>query len=224
MPEVLDLSIGPCPVGCGEDHDVQVTIVYEAGPAPLVFGGTANVVDRVIDVSCPLNGELFPVSVPLPAADRRSVRSIVGLVGSAAGEPARATSVDEDRTADWRDTEYQEWIRNSGGTGRDFCKAMVTATAGAVPVYFVLLKYLGFDHAMRGWLAIAVVPPVLFLAATIVFADALRPRGEHVDREAFVAYRQRRLRAMDVRIKVGMAMFSTAVAAASILALALIRL
>ncbi len=227
VPEVLAVPVGPCPVGCGEEHQVQVTVVYAPGPAPILFGGKVPDRTRNIDVSCPVNGRSFQVPIALPEAADRHARSIVGLVMPSADVAQPATFVgdtaEEGSVTDWRDTEYQDWIKNSVTAGRDFCKAMVTASAGAVPVYFVLLKYLGFEHAARGWSALAVVPPVLLLATTAVFADALRPRWEQVDLSAFAAYRHRRIRAIALRTNVGMAMFVAALAAASVLALALIR-
>jgi hypothetical protein len=230
--ETRDVRIPLCPAGCGDGHLVRVTIVREEAPQRVLTFGGAGESSMNLDVSCPVTGAIFSIQVPRGTGAIRSAVALAlhlddeaeGPVPAApvspapAGEPVPVTS-----DTSWQDQEWLEWIKNTPGVARDFCKAMVTATAGAVPVYFALLKYLGLAQAQPGWFWTASIPPVFLLAACLVFADGLRPRAEYITETGFVAYRERRLRAMRVRINLGMTLFSGAVGMTIVLALTLMN-
>jgi len=89
---------------------------------------------------------------------------------------------------------------------------MLTTATGAVPVYFAVLKYLGADAVGGSWFSrIGALPPLLFLAAAIVFALALRPRFASVKQADFADFRTARLRQLNRDILAGLALFATGV-------------
>jgi hypothetical protein len=61
-------------------------------------------------------------------------------------------------------------------------------------VYFAVLKYLGFENLNRIQLSqVTILPPILYLAALILYGLALRPTFKPVSKEGFPAFRESRL-------------------------------
>jgi hypothetical protein len=63
-------------------------------------------------------------------------------------------------------------------TGMDFCKFMIGVATGAIPTYLALLKLAVPQAAQlsRAIILVALIPPVLFLFAAVVFVIGFFPR------------------------------------------------
>ncbi|WP_229075854.1 hypothetical protein [Actinoplanes sp. DH11] len=193
-------------------------MVEMSGQQVLTFAGPADDSadagpagqDWDVEFRCPETGKLFTDRVVLstrPGARVLSVRS------EPAGSAARP---------DWREAEVGEWIKSSAGTGRDFCRTMIGAGTAALPLYFAVLKLLGLESAHGGWRAATLGPPVLFLAATVVFVVALRPALRPIDVATVEAVREHRLRTMNRAITGGLVLFGMAMAHSLVLFLVLL--
>jgi hypothetical protein len=66
--------------------------------------------------------------------------------------------------------------------GRDFCQYMVGASAGSIPVYLGLLKFLLPEHYKLAPQSamLLVVPTLVFLGAATIFAVGYFPTAEHI--------------------------------------------
>jgi hypothetical protein len=197
---LLRHSVDHCP-HCGHQHDYAV----ELKSAPLVFGGGSDEVR--IAVSCPATGKPFQTVIGVPA-NEEFVRVITGSAADQVPEqPGPVISDSHD--------EYSEWVKSSRDTGVDFGKTMLTASSGAIAVYFAVLQYLGISKVSRSTAGVlAVLPPILFLAATTVFALALRPRLAPVTLGSFPSFRDERLRQLNRLLLFGTALFVFALAVA----------
>ena len=159
---LLRHSVDHCP-HCDQHHDYAV----ELKRAPLVFGGGSDEV--AIAVSCPTTGKPIQTVITVPA-DEEFVRVVTRSADERTQEPAEATAGDSQ-------DEYSDWVKSSRETGVDFGKTMLTASSGAIAIYFAILNYLGTSTAPRSAVGVlGALPPILFLAATATFALALRPR------------------------------------------------
>lgn len=62
-------------------------------------------------------------------------------------------------------------------TGRDFCKFMIGVATGAIPTYLGLLKFtLTGNAVLSRTILIGLIPPVLFLLATVLFVVGFFPQ------------------------------------------------
>lgn len=199
-------TVEPCPQ-CGARHDYAI----ELRQGPLMFGGSAD--QRVVTTAdCPTTGQLFETTITVPASD-----DFVRIVkpSESGAHSAAATDSAVAAPAQPQGGEYDDWLRASRDRGIDFGKTMLTASSGAVAVYFAVLNYLGSSHAARSVTgALSVAPPVLFLAATAAFALALKPHLAPVPRERFSAFRDERLRHLDRWMQSGLALFIAALVVA----------
>lgn len=95
---------------------------------------------------------------------------------------------------------------------------MLTTATAAVPVYFAVLKYLGAE-AVGGttFSRVGVLPPLLFLAAAIIFALALRPRFAWIKHADFADFRMTRLKQLNRAMLVGLAVFAVGILLAIVL-------
>ena len=217
----------PCP-HCGQRHEY----IVELKPAPLLFGSSPDSqkpgdgADQIqIAVSCPATGK--PVQTNLDVRGNEEFVRVITLAHSASAQlnesrPAGPSQPDvESRPAETAVPadddldEYSEWVKSSRDTGVDFGKTMLTASSGAVAVYFAVLQYLGSSKAPKspGGL-LSALPPVLFLAAAAVFALALRPRLSAVARRHFQSFRDDRLRQLNRLLVTGTGLFIVALAVA----------
>jgi hypothetical protein len=200
-----------CPQ-CKQPHVFPVLVRVRAAPVAEVplFGGAPAA--RTIAFTCPNTREIISVPVPDPPDSE-----IIGPddPNRPAPEfvPAGATAPGPE------EQEYTDWIKASRATAVDFCKTMLTAATGAIPVYFAVLKYLGAEAANASWFSrIGALPPVLFLVAAVVFALALRPRFALVAQATFAEFRASRLRQLNTFLFAGLAVFAAAILLAIALA------
>jgi hypothetical protein len=206
-------EIAACP-HCGQRHVFPVLVrvrTAEAVKVPL-FGGPP--VASTLAFTCPTTGKIISEAVyPPPGGD------MIGPADDAAPVapepiPALASSPSLD------EQEYADWIKASRATAVDFCKTMLTAATGAVPVYFAVLKYLGSD-AGGSWSArIRALPPLLFLAAVIVFSLAIRPHFATIEKADFSEFRATRLQRLNIAMLAGLTLFATGILVAIALGVA----
>jgi len=115
-------------------------------------------------------------------------------------------------------SEFEEWAKKSRDIVLDFCKTMLSASTGSIPVYFAILKYIGFERFDSTALSrFAILPPGLFLVAAILYILALRPRYELVVPNGFNAFRKRRLERLNKFIIWGTTIFIGAVGLAIVI-------
>ena len=212
----LAYDVAECP-HCGLNHDFRVLVRRRPpdAPAAVLFGGSATS-GQQIAFTCPQTGKIISASVPDPA-DGEVVGPDDGSLAIDAqvpsGNPPRAST----------DADYIEWIKHSRAIALDFCKVMLTASTSAVPVYFAVLKYLGFEKSSGSAAAqLVIMPPFLFLGAVVLFAIAMRPNFARVEAEGFEAYRAARLRRLNRFMLGGLATFVTGVLCAIAVALSLL--
>jgi len=216
-----------CP-HCGQQHEY----IVELKPAPLLFGSSPDspvsgdgASQIQIAVSCPTTG--LPVETTLDVPGNEEFVRVVPLAPSAPGQlvsagpaaPARPDAgpgpPETAAPADDNPDEYAEWVKSSRDTAVDFGKTMLTASSGAVAVYFAVLQYLGTSTLPKSpGGVLSALPPVLFLAAAAVFALALRPRLSAVTRRQFQSFRDDRLRQLNQLLVIGTGLFIVALAVA----------
>lgn len=194
-------DIEHCP-RCGESHHFWLE-VRSAAPdtrAVPIFGGPGS---YEIAFTCPKTRELFTQELLNPPDGEivGSTDSISVPAASSSSEPPPAI-----------ESEFSEWVKNSRTTATEFCKTMLTTSTGAIPVYFAVLKYLGIEQIDGSFLASAgILPPLLFLAAIILFVLALRPRFETLTEAEFDTFRTERFLWLNRYITVGTVLFATGV-------------
>jgi len=94
-------------------------------------------------------------------------------------------------------------LTESINIGREFCKFMITTSVGAIPIYIGILTFLLPKDYQLGLLrsVLSVLPAVIFLVATTVFAVGYLPVTsqfsldiiEEIERERSKAIRRRRI-------------------------------
>ena len=90
---------------------------------------------------------------------------------------------------------------------------MLTTCAASIPVYFGIIKYLGFEKASGTVVSrLAVFPPVLFLVCILVFVLSLQPAYGEISRGEFTGFRNHRLRKLRRLTRTGTFIFLFAVA------------
>jgi hypothetical protein len=177
---------------------------------PLVFGGGSDQVE--IAVTCPSTGRPIQTTILVPNNEE-----FVRVVLPGQSDPDQQDSIGsaDDGTPVDGDDEYADWVKSSRAIGLDFGKTMLTASSGAVAIYFAVLKYLGTEELSKSFSGIlSAVPPVLFLVAAAVFAVALRPAVAPVGRAEFSSFRDRRLQQLGRMLTLGIALFGAAMALA----------
>lgn len=192
---VLKHVVHRCPL-CRQGHEYFL-VVRGKEPAPLLFGGPEP---AGIAAPCPTTGDTFSISPRLGDGET------VAEIRSADNQEPTPTPRDED-------PEYADWLKTSRATALDFGKTMLTTSAGAVAIYFAILKYLGTEKIARslaGW--ISVTPPLLFLASVALFGWALRPRLDAVTRSDFPIFRDNRMRQLNRLLTAGTGLFVLALA------------
>jgi hypothetical protein len=202
----VDHDIENCP-RCGQSHHfwLQVRPTSPEKRVP-IFGGPGV---RELAFTCPRTGEIFTQELPDP-----SDGEIVGYSDSLNVPEAPSSSESLPAT----DSEFSEWIKSSRTIATDFCKTMLTTSTGAIPVYFAMLKYLGIEQIDSTFLASAgILPPLLFLAAIVLFVLALRPRFRTLTEAEFGTFRTERYLWLNRYIMAGTALFAAGVCLAIVL-------
>lgn len=208
--KILDYTVSSCPK-CGRKHDYKLKALVNAESAERVvlFGGAAG---SEVFFTCSDTNQKFTQLVPNPSGGE-----ITGLATEE--DIAHATSVASAQPKPSPfEGDFAEWIKNSRNTAIDFCKTMLSSSTGAIPVYFVVLKYIGFDKITNTPFARAgILPPIMFLVAAVLFILALRPRFENIAQKDFATFRARRLTQINRFIIMGTLTFGGAIALAIVL-------
>jgi hypothetical protein len=201
----IPYTIDVCP-GCQERHQLTLRIetsapssAESAGSVPVaIFGGTGETDARPViqqwDLAflCPKLQRPFSTEVEIPLSDGYELLSVSQDSSLAAND-------------EWPSGELTEWVKASAANGRDFSKTMISSLIVAFPVYFAVSQYLGVKHASHGLQSLGVIPPLLLLSSIATFIAAMRPVREIVSSvDDFVRYRDRRLKEMDDRIRIGL--------------------
>lgn len=211
-PTITIVDFEPVCPKCGKAHRFKLKAIAQPGAEAKVslFGGpgASETPEPKTEFlfTCPETNKKFSIAV----SDAPG-RKLVGIASEA--DIASAARVSPAGVA--IQGEFAEWTKKSRDTALDFCKIMLSASTGGIPVYFVILKYIGFEKIGLGAISkLAVLPPMLFLVAAILYVLALRPRYEAVAPSDFNAFRQRRLEQLNTLIIGGTAVFVAAIALA----------
>lgn len=207
---IIYYVIASCPK-CNKAHCLklkgylQQQKVIEKVP---MFGGPGEdeeAEERTIELlfTCPITKKKFTHSVPeVEGVEVIGLASEedIALVANLASKPSHDNS------------EFEEWTKKSRETALDFCKMMLSTSTGGIPLYFGILKYIGFEKIGNTVLSkFAILPPMLFLAAAILYVIASRPQYELVALNDFNNFRMKRLKRLNHFIIGGTAIFSWAV-------------
>jgi hypothetical protein len=212
---VVPYRLVDCPA-CDRAHDYRLLV--EVDEEVVTFSGPADEaaghVRWSIQFRCPKKNKEFSHDIPVPVSPGQTVQRVTS---QSSDEAPPATH------EDWRDAELKEWIKTSAATVRDFCRTMITSVLAAVPVYFVILKFLGFETVRgEGWRLLAIGPPFLLLASLLAFVLALRPVWARVDRATLAQIREKRLNSLNRNLSIGLTLFGLAVVSAVVVFLLLV--
>jgi hypothetical protein len=202
--KILDYDLAACPK-CGKAHrfKLKVLVQPEGEEKVPMFGGTAASGGKSeVFFTCPDTNKNFTYLVP---------DSIGGEPIGLASEADIALATTKAQASSPSKSEFAEWVGKSRETALDFCKTMLSTSTGAIPLYFVVLKYIGFEKIGSTALSkFAILPPALYLVAAILYVLAMRPRYELVAQNDFNAFRTRRLERLNQFIIWGTAIFTGA--------------
>ena len=211
---IIDYTVTSCP-RCNEAHFFKLKglVQQKTEESVPLFGGTGEVEGtgrkREILFACPNTKKKFSYQVPEPKG--------VELIGLAS-EADIAMVINVASASSPSKSEFEEWANKSRDTALDFCKTMLSASTGSIPVYFAVLKYIGFEKIGSTTLSqFAILPSVLVLAAAILYVLALRPGYESVAPSDFNAFRKRRFERLNQFIIWGTAIFIGAVGLAIVM-------
>jgi hypothetical protein len=185
---IVDFEVESCP-RCGKSHPVKLKgyLKESAGQKIPLFGGPGTKKERLPEMLliCPETQKKFTHQIPQEdGVEIVGLASETDLTLAAAARSANPTVK----------SDLDEWAKKSRDVAIDFCKTMLSASTGGIPLYFAVLKYLGFEKISDIAVSrFAVVPPMLFLSAAILYVLALRPRHELVTPLEFDAFRAKRL-------------------------------
>jgi hypothetical protein len=206
--EIRDYIVDPCPI-CGKAHTYKLKVSENK---VLLFGGGRN--EALIEFTCLATNQTFQRAIPVQAGGEIEVleSGTDTDIAQSASATAKAPSMG---------AEFEEWIKNSRSVALDFCKTMISISAGAIPVYFAVLNYLGFEKVSGTQLAqiqlgqiqlgqVAILPPILYLAALLVCVLALRPPLAALSANEFAAFRESRLNQLNRFIIIGTSLFVVA--------------
>lgn len=201
---IIDYEVAHCP-RCDKAHSFKLKALVERkadAPVP-VFGGTGDGVRKVeVPFTCPETRKKFSREIPNPADGE--------IVGPASEEDIAAAARAAAATPPSRG-EFEEWEKRSRDVAVDFCKLMLSASTGGIPVYFAILKYAGFERVSNALLSkLAILTPLLLLSAAILYVLALRPRFESILPGDFSDFRRRRLEQLNRFIIAGTTAFAVA--------------
>ncbi len=199
--KIIDHLVQPCP-RCGGAHTYRLKGLVEKEDAKsmVLFGGPGDYAEWML--TCTVSNQVFAAQIPVPANTE-----ITGLVTDE--EMAQISPTEAVKDPDM--AEMSEWVKNSRAIAVDFCKMMVTAALGAIPVYFAILKYLGLDTFKKTGQQFYIIPPVLFLISMLLYMLGLKPKFDSISPGEFTAFRQKRLRLLNQCLITGTIVFSIAV-------------
>lgn len=119
-------------------------------------------------------------------------------------------------------------LLESVAIGRDFCKFMITASTGAIPLYLGLLKFIYPNsqvNSSTGELIWMLTPCILFLSSSMIFIFGLLPKYKKFSLDSYEQTELAREHIINRRmrfIKWGIFVFAFAMFASSIIAIRLI--
>lgn len=204
---------------------MRATAVLSEKPAAVVFGGglerRASAIPRTQSLKCPRRNRLFDAELLIPAGLGEEVDSVeietIAAEAPADGQAQAGESQAEPTTTepqrDWVADELAEWRKSSAATLRTYATTMLTTSSGGVPVYFAVLKYLGWEQADfgAGLVAVSVLPPALLFLAALAFTLALRPSlSTNLEPQDYLSLRNHRLTQMYQRASIGTLLFGSA--------------
>lgn len=199
--QILDYELDSCPK-CGKTHHYKLKVLVKPGAqekVPLFGGPGGNSAQSDLLFSCPETNRKFTHPVANPAE---------GELAGLASEADVAQAAAKLQAAPPGNPEFTEWVTKSRERALDFCKTMLSTSTGAIPLYFAVLKYMGMEKVAGTALTqLAILPPVLYLVAAVLYVLALRPRYELVSQGEFHAFRQKRLEQLNRFILWGTALF-----------------
>lgn len=106
----------------------------------------------------------------------------------------------------------KELMRQSLGNAQDFCKFMIGTSSGAIPVYIGLLTFAIPDReSLQLNIIWAIIPPLLFLIAMIIFTAGYLPVKGEFSLEVISEiedFRERTLKRRNTLLKAGVTLFS----------------
>jgi hypothetical protein len=243
MPQRTRSSHVDVPIQCRVCPRVHVVHgVAELLRQPISFGGAPRDTSVTTTagwagpVTCPDTHLPFEAELSIPAEFNESVHGFrIESVTDAAGDgdgvppvPPTTPTADVPDTAppaDWIDDELKEWRQTTVATQRTYATTMLTASSGAVAVYFAVLQYLGWEKANfgTGLVILTIAPPVLLFCATAAFALALRPSLTFLTRSEYAEFRARRVEQMHRRSTIGTLLYAIALAMAVIVFISILE-
>jgi len=118
----------------------------------------------------------------------------------------------------------EDLIRQSLVTGQEFCKFMISTCTGAIPVYIALLTLaISVQKAAGGYTILAMVPPLLYLVAMLLFTAGYQPAAGQFSLDVIneiEAFREKTIRRRNTWIKAGVSFFTLATLWASVVIIA----
>lgn len=202
----MPYDVESCP-HCGEPHRFYVEIRAKE----LMFAGKAKADSsgRSVSFTCPVSGLLVTKEIPNPIDGEVIGPADNAFLSTAAGDLLPGMALGNESA---HDDEFNDWLKDSRSIAIAFSNTMLTASTGAIPIYFGIMKYLGQSKVDSSFFARAsVVPPVLFLFSAVSFVFALRPIMSYVSEDEFREFRRQCLKSMNRYMIVGSALFGTAI-------------
>ncbi len=199
--KIIDFKISDCPK-CHGSHDFKLKVYTKENAAiPIIlFGGPGE--HSEIMFSCEKTNQIFTYTVPVPENTE---------IAGVATEDEIMKYGGVEVKSDHEKEELKEWIKTSRSTALDYCKTMLSSSVGAIPVYFVIIKYLGYETLADASRNIFLLPPLLFLLAALLFVLGLKPRFEIISEEEFPKFRKHRLKQLNNFLLAGTILFVLAI-------------
>jgi len=203
---IIEYEVEHCP-RCNRSHAFKLKALIEPKTEDKVLlfgGGSQSIREAEVLFTCPDTNKRFSWQVPQPPDGE--------ILGIAYGEEVAAGARDKSRASPSFPSDFDDWVSKSRDTAVNYCNLMLSASTGGIPVYFAVLKYIGYQSVGTGVFSkFAVLPPVLLLLAAILFVIALRPRFDAIRPDEFTAFRAHRLKELNRFMTIGSAIFTLAV-------------
>lgn len=120
----------------------------------------------------------------------------------------------------------EELMMQSLSKSQEFCKAMIGTSSGAVPIYIGLLTFAMPDRDIfQPNIIWAIVPPLLFLIAMLIFIVGYLPVKGKFSLEIISEieeFREKTLKQRNTLIRVGVSLFSIGILWASVLVISVL--
>lgn len=121
----------------------------------------------------------------------------------------------------------EELMMQSLTKSQEFCKAMIGTSSGAVPIYIGLLTFAMPDREVfRPNIIWAIIPPLLFLIAMLIFIVGYLPVKGKFSLEIISEideFREKTLKRRNALIRAGVGLFSIGILWASVLVISVLH-